>query len=181
MSNPFRYPQQAALRDGRVVTLRPFEQSDVGALHAFFLRLPEELRRFSWDRIEARAVVESWGANIDYGRVFPLLAWSGSNIVADATLHRRDYGPLRLVGRIKWLIDPEFRAVGLGSTLVNHLIDVARANGLRHVSTLLISDIEADAVATLTDLGFESHDIKSYGADPDGGAHDMTHLVFHLG
>ena len=180
MSNPFRYPQQAALRDGRVVTIRPFEQGDVSALHAFFLRLPEELRRFAWDRIESRSVIESWGSNIDYGKVFPLLAWSGSSVVADASLHRREHGPLRLVGRIKWLIDPEFRAVGLGSTLVNHLIDVARANGLRHVNTMLISDIEADAVATLTDLGFESHQLHGYGADPDGGAHDMTHLVFRL-
>jgi GNAT superfamily N-acetyltransferase len=175
-----RYPEQAVLRDGRKVTLRPFEASDADALHGFFARLPEEIRKFAWDRIEHRGVVEQWASNIDYGKAFPLLAWDGSRVVADATLHRREHGPLRLVGRIKWLIDPEFRAVGLGSTLVNHLIDTARANGLRQLTCMLISDIEADAVETLTDLGFEAYTIPGYGTDPDGGAHDMTKLVFTL-
>ena len=50
-------------------------------------------------------------------------------MVADASLHRREFGPLRLVGRIKWLIDPEFRGVGLGMTLVNLLMDAAYLAG----------------------------------------------------
>ena len=179
-SNLYRYPQQAVLRDGRRVTLRPFTGADVPALHDFFQRLPHDLRSFAWDRIESRATIEAWGANIDYAKVFPLLALDGSRVVADATLHRREHGPLRLVGRLRWLIDPEFRAVGLGSTLVNHLIDSARANGLRHVSCLLIRDLEADAIETLSGLGFEARHITGYGCDPDGGEHDMTLLVLRL-
>ncbi|HUP23704.1 MAG TPA: GNAT family N-acetyltransferase [Thermoanaerobaculia bacterium] len=179
-SNLYRYPQQAVLRDGRRVTLRPFAQGDVSALHDFFLRLPHELRSFAWDRVESRATIEAWGAGIDYAKVFPLLALDGSRIVGDATLHRREHGPLRLVGRLRWLIDPEFRAVGLGSILVNHLIDSARANGLRHLSCLLIRDLEADAIETLVELGFEARHIPRYGTDPDGGEHDMSLLVLRL-
>ncbi len=178
--NHHRYPQEAVLRDGRRVAVRPFESGDADALHEFFLRLPEEIRRFSWDRIEQRGVVDTWAANIDYGKVFPLLALDGARIVGDATLHRRDHGPLRLVGTIKWLLDPEFREVGLGSILVNHLIDAARANGLRHLTCMLISDVEADAVETLSALGFEPYAVPGYGTDPDGGSHDMTKLVFTL-
>src|SRR5436853_3410331 len=174
---PNRYPQQVALRDGRKVLLRPFTASDTDMLFEFFQRLPVEYRRFAWDPVESHALIESWGRNIDYEKVLPLLALDGSHIVADATLHRRERGPLRLVGRIKWMIDPAWRGVGLGTTLVNHFIDIGRGNGLRHLSCMLISDLEADAVKTLQDLGFESYVVKGYGTDPDGNQHDMTKLV----
>jgi GNAT superfamily N-acetyltransferase len=177
---PHRYPQEAALRDGRKVLLRPFEAKDTDALYDFFQRLPIEYRRFAWDPIENRALIDSWGRNIDYARVFPLLAIDGSHIVADASLHRREGGPLRLVGRIKWMIEPQFRGVGLGTTLVNHFIRIARENGLRHLSCMLITDLESEAVHTLEGLGFRSYVMRNYGADPDGNAHDMTKLVMAL-
>lgn len=177
---PNRYPQEAALRDGRRVLIRPFTERDTDGLFQLFQRLPEETRRFAWDRIGDRNLIESWGRNLDYDRVFPLLALDGTRIVADATLHRREGGPLRLVGRIKWLLDPDFRGAGLGTVLVNHFIRHARADGLRHLTCMLISDLEKDAVETLEGLGFESFVIPGYGTDPDGAQHDMTKLVLRL-
>ncbi len=172
-----RFPQEAVLRDGRRVVLRPFVKRDVAALYDFFLRLPVEVRRFAWDRVEDRSLIERWGRELDYARVFPLLALDGSKIVADATLHRREGGPLRLTGRIKWMIDPEYRGVGLGSILVNHFIDAARANGLKHLNCMLIADLEQDAMQVLENLGFRAYLLKGYGVDPDGNPHDMVHMV----
>ncbi len=177
---PHRYPQEAALRDGRRVLFRPFTAQDTEALFEFFQRLPDTTRRFAWDRIDDRGLIESWGRNLDYGRVFPLIAVDGTRIVADATLHRREGGPLRLVGRVKWLLDPELRGVGLGTLLVSHFIATARHNGLRHLSCMLISDLEADAVETLKGLGFDAYVVPGYGTDPDGNQHDMTKLVLAL-
>lgn len=177
---PHRFPQEAVLRDGRRVLLRPFAKRDVGTLYEFFQRLPEASRRFAWDRVDDRATIERWGVDLDYEKVFPLLAVSGARIVADATLHRREHGPLRLTGRIKWSIDPEYRGVGLGSLLVNHFIDSARAIGLKHLNCMLISDLEADAIRVLVELGFRSYQIPGYGTDPDGNSHDMTLMVLKL-
>ena len=177
---PHRYPQEAVLRDGRRVMLRPFEEKDVDALHDFFHRLPSDHRRFAWDNVDSRPLIEQWGRTIDYGKVFPLIALDGNRIVADATLHRRSGGPLRLVGRIKWMLDPEYRGAGLGIMMVNHLIHIARERGLRHISCMLISDLEAEAVRTLRDLGFVSHVQEGYGTDPDGNQHDMTKLILKL-
>jgi hypothetical protein len=177
---PHRFPQEAVLRDGRRVLLRPFTRKDVPALHDFFQRIPDEARRFAWDRVDDRPVIERWGRELDYEKVFPLLAFDGSKIVADATLHRRDRGPLRLVGRIKWMLDPAWRSVGLGSLLVNHFIDSSKALGLKHLSCMLISDLEADAVEVLTNLGFRATSFPGYGTDPDGAPHDMTMLVLKL-
>ncbi len=176
----YRYPQEAVLRDGRRVLLRPFTEKDVSPLYEFFQRLPVEYRRFAWDAIDNRALIEQWGRDIDYSKTFPLLAIDGNRIVADATLHHRQGGPLRLVGRIKWMIDPHFRGVGLGTALVNHFIGIARERGLRHLNCMVISDLEADAVKTLNDLGFLSYVIPHYGTDPDGNQHDMTKLVLQL-
>lgn len=175
-----RYPKHAVLRDGRNVVIRPFRREDVDALYEFFQGLPVEIRRFAWDPIDRRALVESWADNIDYDSALPLLAFSGSRIVADATLHRREHGPLRLVGRVKWLLDPEFRGAGLGAMLVNLLLDAARDRGLRHLTCMLISDLEQDAIEVLTPLGFKEYRIPNYGVDPDGNSHDMSKLVYAM-
>jgi GNAT superfamily N-acetyltransferase len=177
---PDRFPQEAVLRDGRRVLIRPFTQNDTEALWEFFQRLPQEVRRFAWDRIDSRALVESWGRELDYAKVLPLLAVNGRQVVADATLHYREGGPLRRVGRIKWLLEPGYRGLGLGTTLVNAFVRIARANGLRHLVTMLVSDFEADAIKTLTDLGFVGHTVPGYGTDPDGNQHDMTLMVLKL-
>jgi len=177
---PTQYPQEAVLRDGRRLLIRPFTASDVDPLYEFFLHLPEDVRRFAWDRIDNRRLVESWGRELDYGKVLPLLAWDGHKVVADATLHRRTGSPLRMVGRVKWLLDPDYRGAGLGTLLMNHFIDTARADGLRHLTCMLISDFEADAVQTLTYLGFQGYTIPGYGTDPDGNQHDMIKMVLKL-
>lgn len=177
---PHRYPQEGVLRDGRRVLIRPFTESDPQTLHEFFQRLPEEVRRFSWHRLDDLSLIESWGQNINYSRVFPLLALDGQEIVADASLHCRGGGPLRLVGRIKWLIDPDYYGQGLGSLLVNHLIDTAKSRGLRHLSCMLISDLEQEAIKVLQGLGFDSQATPGYGTDPDGNQHDMTKLILRL-
>lgn len=175
-----RFPQEAVLRDGRRLMLRLFTANDVDALYHFFQHLPEDVRRFAWDRIDNHALVETWGRELDYAKVLPVLAYDGHRVVADATLHRRKGSPLRLVGRVKWLIDPEYRGQGLGTILVNNFISLARQDGLRHLTCMLISDLEADAVKTLSDLGFDGYTIPGYGTDPDGNQHDMIKMVLKL-
>lgn len=177
---PTRYPQEVSLRDGRRLLLRPFTENDAQGLWEFFERLPAPVRRFAWDRIDNRATIEAWARSIDYDKVFPLLACDGSRIVADATLHYRDNGPLRLVGRIKWLVDPEWRNVGLSTALVNHFVSIARESGLHHLSTLLISDLEAKSIEVLGNLGFDATRLAGYGVDPDGGIHDMTFMILKV-
>ena len=177
---PHRFPQEAVLRDGRRVLLRPFAKRDVSALHDLFQRLPEETRRFAWDRVGERATIERWGRELDYEKVFPLLALDGSRrwwATPRSTARSRSAAA---TGRIKWTIDPAYRGVGLGSLLVNHFIDTARGIGLKHLNCMLITDLEDDAVRVLADLGFRRYEIPGYGVDPDGNAHDMTLLVLAL-
>jgi GNAT superfamily N-acetyltransferase len=176
-----RYPaQQAMLRDGRWLLIRPFVQHDTDALWQFFQRLPPEIRRFAWDDIGDRALVDEWGHGVDYSKVLPLIAVDGSKVVADATLHLRKGGPLRLVGRVKWLIDPQYRGHGLGTLLVQSLARTAKERGMKHLTCMLMADQEKDAIATLDGLGFQRYIVPGYGCDPDGNPHDMVKMVLKL-
>lgn len=178
MSN--RFPSEAVLRDGKRLLIRPFQKDDAQGLLKFFQGLPADMRRFAWDDITDPELVQEWGNNLDYAKVMPLLALDGKRIVADATLHRRKGSPLRLVGRIKWLIDPEYRGRGLGTILINDFIHIGREHGLRHLTCMLITDLEADAVKTLEGLGFKGTVVPGYGTDPDGNQHDMTLMTLKL-
>lgn len=177
---PTSFPHEAVLRDGRKVLIRPFAHHDTRALFDFFQRLPSDTRRFAWENIEDPATVQGWGNNIDYEHTLPLIAFDGTKIVAEAVLHRKLRGPLRLVGRIRWLIDPDWRGAGLGTLLVNEFIRISRDRGLRHLTCMLISDLERDAVEVLEYLGFQSTVFEQYGTDPDGNQHDMTKLILKL-
>ena len=74
---PHRFPEEAVLRDGRRVLLRPMGERDGDALYDFFQRMPAAYRRFAWDAVENRAIIDEWSRNIDYAKVFPLLAMAG--------------------------------------------------------------------------------------------------------
>ena len=177
---PIQFPQEVGLRDGRRAIVRPFSERDADALFGFFQRLPESLRRMAWDRIESRGTVEAWARDVDYDRAVPLLALDGTAIVASATLHYRETGPLRKVGRIRWLLDPAYRGSGIGTVLVDNFIEMARLNGLRHLSCTLAAGLEDDAVVTLKRVGFRETRLVGYGSDPDGKPVDMLLLILPL-
>ena len=175
-----RFPQEAHLRDERRLLIRPFTEADVDALWEFIERLPTDIRRFAWEDFEHRETVVKWARDLDYDKAVPLLAVDGTKVVGEARLVYRDGGPLRLVGWIQWLLDPEYRGAGLGTILVNEFIRMARDSGLRHLTCMLIPDFEADAVKTLTRLGFERYEIPRYGVDPDGNPKDMVKMLLEL-
>jgi GNAT superfamily N-acetyltransferase len=177
---PVTFPKEAHLRDTRRVIVRPFTSDDVDAVFAFFQSLPDEVRRYAWDRIDTRAVVEKWGRDVDHDKVVSLLALDGTRVVADASMHYREVGPLRLAGRIKWLLDPEYRGDGLGTIMVQTFIEMAKHNGLRHLTCMLVGEIEADAVQTLRGLGFDEHVLAGYGTGPDGHPKDMVKMILEL-
>ncbi len=174
-----RFPCEAVLKDGKRLLLRRLERHDEAALNAFFQRLPTQIRRLAWQDLNS-SVIHEWIQNIDYEKALPVIALDGTRVVGDATLHYREGGPLRLVGRIRWMIDPEYNGVGLGTTFGHHFIHIAKQNGLRHLSCMLATRLEAIEIEELETLGFTSHKFPGYGADPDGKAHDMTLMVFQL-
>jgi len=177
---PNRFPTEIGLNDGSRVLLRRLTPGDGSALFEFFQRLPAGLRRLAWDDLDNRELIESWARNIDYESSLPLVAVDGSRIIAETTLHYRDRGPLRLVGRVRWFIDPEYRGRGLAASLAAQLISVGRNNGLRFLSCTLATRFEDRDVSALESRGFVATHFPDYGTDPDGAPEDLTYLTCKL-
>ena len=148
------YPKQVTLKDWTKVTLWPMKREDELRLCEFFCRIPEDDRKLLKEDVADPAVVADWCRRIDYNRVLPILAEAQGEIVADATLHRRQFGWLQHVGELRVVVDPEYRRKGLGSLLIEDLMLLAIDSKIERLFVELIAD-EIAAIKAFERVGFE--------------------------
>jgi RimJ/RimL family protein N-acetyltransferase len=174
------YPKEVKCKDGRTVVLRPFEKTEKEALLAFFHRLPEADRLFLKDNVTDPAVIERWAAELNYDKVFPLLAWDGKEVVADATLHKSLTGWSRHVGTIRVVVARDFQQKGLGGILANELFLHALKSGLEKIVAEMM-DTQPAAKRVFERLGFKQEAVL-YGhvRDQIGLKHDLLILTKDL-
>lgn len=176
------YPRELTLDDGTVVSVRPLTPTDEGALVRFFQQLPTAECHYLKEDVRSPAVIKRWLSEIDYARVLPLVAERGSQIVADATLHRRGYGARSLLGEIRVVVASPYRRKGLGLGLAAELIEMAEAAGLRRLFVEIVSGVEQAAAEVAEQLGFERVAvIPDHLVGPDGRPHDLIILALSLG
>ena len=175
------FPKEITLKDGTKVTLKGMTSRDRETVHAFFERLPEEDTKFLKDDVRKPEVIEAWCRDINYGRVFPLLAEVDGAIVADATLHRRTHGWLRHAGDIRFVVDPVYRRKGLGAHLIEELILYAIDQGLEKLLAEVLAE-EVAAERALERFGFKRVAvIPGLVRDHAGTSRDLHILVLDLG
>ena len=137
------------------------------------------LRPLGLRLVRNRELVASWAENVDYRRVFPLIAVINDRIVGDASLHFRS-GPGRHIADVRIFLAKDFRRCGLGSAMLRALIDIARKMGLQQ----LVAEIVADQVKVANafkEQGFESRaTYPDYFMMPDGETHDVSVLIRSL-
>lgn len=176
-----QFPKAITLKDGTKVTLKGMTSRDRHALHAFFERLPEEDTKFLKDEVRKPEVVEAWCQDIDYERVFPLLAEVDGAIVADATLHRRAHGWLRHTGEIRFCVDKAYRRKGLGAHLIEELVLYAADQGLEKLLAEVVAD-EVAAERALEHIGFQRVGvIPGLVKDQAASYRDLHILMLDLG
>lgn len=175
------FPKDVTLEDGLCVTLRPLRSSDQAALLAFFRAIPEADRWWLREDVGSPAVVRRWTADLDYDRVFPLIALVGDRIIADATLHRRGFGAHNHLGEVRVVVAPEYRGRGLAYALLAEIIDIATTAGLTRLEAEIVSGAQAGALEAIELLGFDQVAVVPdhlYG--PDDKPHDLIFLVYNL-
>jgi RimJ/RimL family protein N-acetyltransferase len=174
------YPKEVQVRDGSTVVLRLFERNDTDALFAFFARLPERDRLFLKDNVTDRAVIDRWASELNYEKVFPILAWKGNEVLADATLHKNLGGWMKHVGTIRMVTAPEYQRKGLGGALANELFLHALKSGLEKIVAEMM-DTQPWAKKVFEKLGFMQEAVlRGHVRDQIGVRHDLIIMTKDL-
>ena len=175
-----RYPKTLSVADGKELVVRPLVESDQPGLLEFFQRLPDTDRIFLRDDVLNVDVVAHWCRELNYDRVFPLVGLMGERIVADITLHRQRGGWMRHVGRVRVVVDPEYRGRGIASSLLKELMEVSLEIGLDKLDAEFIAE-QKTAIESFQKLGFvKIGTLPQHALDLHGGTHDLVLLVYAL-
>jgi len=173
------YRDMISLKDGVSVLLRPMTPEDAQGLIGLFSPVSDDDFRYLRDDVRDPRVIQSWCDNLDYSRVLPLLALVKNQVVGQATLHIH-HGPERHIGKVRIFLAKGFRQRGLGTRMLNRLIDLARRMGLQ----LLVAEIVADqskVIKAFQHLGFQiGCTFEDYFMLPDGDTRDVTVLFLKL-
>ena len=135
--NQRSYPETVTLRDGTAVTLRPIRPDDAPRLQEAFERLSPEsvFLRFLDQRASLSDAEARRGATVDYH--------SSTAIVAVIEEHGEEHiiGGARYTGvgpakpdtaEAAVTVVDEYQRRGLGVILVQHIVEYARAHGIRY-------------------------------------------------
>lgn len=179
ISQDLLYRQVVTLRDGARILLRPLTKEDRQALLDLFIPVPMEERRFMRHNVNSAEVVNSWIDNLDYEAVYPVIAVVGDRIVGEATLHFKD-GSARHRGEVRCFLSKDFRGRGLGTKMMQSLIEIARKKSLYLLEVHVVRDLTND-IKAMQKVGFEpSCTLEDYYMLPDGELRDLVILTLRL-
>ena len=173
------YRQVYTLKDGTRVLVRPLNKDDRQALLDLFLPVGPDERRYMRDNVNDPVVVNGWIDELDYKKVMPLVALVGNRIVGTATLHFRP-GPARHRAESRIYLAKDFRQRGVGSRMLQGLVEVARKLGLHFIEVEIVSD-QSFMIKAFQSVGFETKCIfEDHFMLPDGETRDVALMILRL-
>ena len=174
------YPKTVTLEDDTPVTLRPLLKSDEADLLEYFGSLPPEDRLCLKEDVTDPKVIQNWIYELDYDNVLPLIAWHNGHIVGDATLHFSPIGWTKHQGELRLTTSTQYRVKGLGTILVQNLIDIATKLGLEQLS-IEIPPVLDKAFYLFEKVGFkEAAKLEGFVRDLAGQESDLVLMVMYL-
>ncbi len=174
------YPNTASLEDGTTITLRPLLKEDEAALLAYFQSLPPGDRLCLKEDVTDPKVIKNWVYEMDYDNILPLIALLNGQIVGDATLHFSPIGWTRHLGEVRLTTSTQYRVRGLGTILIQNLIDIATRLGLEQLSAE-IPPVLDKAFYLFEKVGFkEVAHLAGFVRDLEGAESDLVLLVKYL-
>ena len=133
------YRQVFTLKDGARILLRPLTTDDKQALLDLFLPVSTDDLRYMRHNVKDPNVIQGWFDHLNYDEVLPLVALCGSRIVGEATLHFNP-GPDRHRAYVRIFLAKDFRRRGVGSRLIQGLIELAKRHNLYMLEVQIVSD-----------------------------------------
>jgi putative acetyltransferase len=157
MSYPKTWQKSVVLRAGLRVFLRPELSNDTEMLWDMF----STLSKASLDNLVepfTRERVEGWTSNINYYRALPILAMvkagNKEKVVGSATLSFHLTEANRHKAELGITVHDDYQNLGLGTIMINHLLDIARKKGLKKVYLFVNAD-NSRAIHVYEKCGFK--------------------------
>ena len=171
------YPKTVKTKNSTTVVIRPLAQRDAPALLAFFRALPEDDRLFLREDVTKQETVDRWIAQLDYNKVFPMVAELGSAIIGDATLHFNQHGWHRHMAEIRCVVARAYQKQGLGTILMHELVTHAGQKGVDRIRAEMM-DTQISAQNAFQRLGFQkAAELKNFVIDISGKTHGLVIMV----
>jgi putative acetyltransferase len=157
MPHPKEWEKRIVLKSGRHVLLRPELSTDTEMLWEMF----STLSKASLDNLVepfTRERVEGWTSNIDYDKALPILALvkeeNRRRVIGSASLVFHLTEANRHKAELGITVHDDYQNLGLGTIMVNHLLDIARKKGLMKVY-LLVKTTNSRAIHVYEKCGFK--------------------------
>jgi RimJ/RimL family protein N-acetyltransferase len=168
------------LEDGTNVMLREPSSEDRQDSLDFFLRLPEEDRRYLRIDVTRSGVVERRLEQAASGEVFRLWAFVGDEIAADGALEFSGEKWGGHLGEIRVIVGREYQRRGLGTLLMQALFHVAEERGLEKIVMNMLEP-QTSIRAACEKLGFRVDAVvPDYVKDQDGTTQSLVIMTCTL-
>ena len=175
------YPKKVNLEDGTAITLRPLLKDDESAFLAYFQSLAPEERVRLKEEVTDPKVIEYWMENLDYDIMLPLIALHGERIIGAASLQFNLSAWTRHKGEVNLSTDPQYRAKGLGTLLIQNLEEIAAQLGLEQLTAEIPPELDK-AFYLFEKLGFEKAAVlQGFVMDKAGHESDIVLMIKSLG
>ena len=161
------------LEDGRRVTVRRMQPSDIDSSYEFFCNLPEEDRKYLRVDVTRRRMVERRATELDPNRIERLVLVHDGVIVADGALELEGHGWGNNVAEIRLIVARGWQRSGLGTLLARELFHLASQHRVdRIIARLMRPQVGAHRI--MKRLGFsEEFLIPEHVRDQDGVWQDL--------
>ncbi len=174
------YPHTITLRDGSSVTLRLMTSFDADRIVSFAHSLPaDDLLHLRID-ITDPEIVKQWVRNLEARKTVTIIAENGEEMAGYAILHHNIVAWQRHLGEIRILLAPEYRSQGLGRTLAEEIIAIARDLELSKVVAQMMPD-QPGARTLFLRLGFQTEALlPDFVIDRSGQTRDLIIMAYDM-
>ncbi|HML03933.1 MAG TPA: GNAT family N-acetyltransferase [Candidatus Bathyarchaeia archaeon] len=156
--------QTVRLKNGKEVILRSLTAEDEEGLVQMFDSMSDEALRWGLPPY-TREVVERWINNLS--NLIALVAEYENRLVGYATIYKYSHPRRKGVSDLGIYLHQDFHNVGLGTAMLNYLLELAKEQKLHRIGLHVIADNKI-AIRLYTKFGFKTEGIIKYsyfGAD----------------
>ena len=160
----------AKLRDGSEVILRLLKSGDGEQLFKMMTDLSDDALRWSNPPYD-ESKIDRWMTGVENG--LSIVAIAGNRIIGISAIYQFQRPRQKGVGEMMIYIHQDFHGVGLGSTMTEILLKLAKSKGLHRIGLEVVEENEA-AVKLYRRLGFEVEGVlRDAYLGEDGKHHNM--------